>query len=99
MGLGNIGFELSNKKTPKRELLDEMNLVVPWGELVTLIAPHAPAPAKGDRLPFAVKTMLRIHFMKQWFNLSDPAMDKALYDMPLFQQFVGLDVRTSRLPD
>ena len=50
MSLGNTGFELSNKRTRKREFLDEMNLVVPWGELVALIAPHAPAPgAKGGR--------------------------------------------------
>ena len=100
MSLGNTGFELSNKRTRKREFLDEMNLVVPWGELVALIAPHAPAPgAKGGRPPFAVETMLRIHFLQQWFNLSDPAMEEALYDMPLFQQFVGLDVGTNRLPD
>ena len=45
------------------------------------------------------ETMLRIHFLQQWFNLSDPAMEDALYDMPLFQQFVGLDVGTNRLPD
>jgi len=100
MSLGQTGFELSNKRTRKREFLDEMNLVVPWGELVALIAPHAPAPgAKGGRPPFAVETMLRIHFLQQWFNLSDPAMEEALYDMPLFQQFVGLDVGTNRLPD
>ena len=100
MSLGNTGFELSNKRTRKREFLDEMNLVVPWGELVALIAPHAPAPgAKGGRPPFAVETMLRIHFLQQWFNLSDPAMEEALYDLPLFQQFVCLDVGTSRLPD
>lgn len=100
MSLGNSGFELSNKRTRKREFLNEMNLVVPWGELVALIAPHAPAPgAKGGRPPFAVETMLRIHFLQQWFNLSDPAMEEALYDMPLFQQFVGLDVGTNRLPD
>lgn len=36
--------------------------------------------------------MLRIHFLQQWFNLSDPAMEEALYDMLLFQQFAGLDV-------
>lgn len=46
-------------RTRKREFLDEMNLVVPWAELVSLIAPHAPAPgAKGARPPFAVETML-----------------------------------------
>ena len=74
-----------------------MNLVVPWAELVSLIAPHAPAPgAKGGRPPFAVETMLRVHFLQQWFNLSDPATEEALYDMALFREFVGLEpVRTT----
>jgi transposase, IS5 family len=100
MSLGESGFERKTKRTRKREFLDEMNLVVPWGELVSLIAPHAPAPgAKGGRPPFAVETMLRIHFLQQWFNLSDPAMEEALYDTPMFREFAGLDAGEDRLPD
>ena len=76
-----------------------MNLVVPWAALVSLISPHAPAPgAKGGRPPFAVETMLRIHFLQQWFNLSDPAMEEALYDMALFREFAGLDTGEHNLP-
>lgn len=98
--LSESGFERKTKRTRKREFLDEMNLVVPWGELVSLIAPHAPAPgAKGGRPPFAVETMLRIHFVQQWFNLSDPTMEEALYDMALFREFVGLDAGEDNLPD
>ena len=100
MSLGESGFERKTKRTRKREFLDEMNLVVPWAELVSLIAPHAPTPgAKGGRPPFAVETMLRIHFLQQWFNLSDPAMEEALYDMALFREFVGLDAGQDNLPD
>ena len=100
MSLGESGFERKTKRTRKREFLDEMNLVVPWAELVSLIAPHAPAPgSKGGRPPFAVATMLRIHFLQQWFNLSDPAMEEALYDMALFREFVGLDAGEDSLPD
>ena len=100
MSMGENGFERKTKRTRKREFLDEMNLVVPWGELVSLIAPHAPAPgAKGGRPPFAVETMLRIHFLQQWFNLSDPAMEEALYDTPMFREFAGLDAGEDRLPD
>ncbi len=77
--LATAGFELATKRTRKREFLDEMNLVVPWSELVALIQPHAPA-GKTGRPPFAVETMLRIHFMQQWFGLSDPAMEEALRD-------------------
>ena len=100
MSLGESGFERKTKRTRKREFLDEMNLVVPWTELVSLIAPHAPTPgAKGGRPPFAVETMLRIHFLQQWFNLSDPAMEEALYDTPMFREFVGLDAGEDNLPD
>lgn len=100
MSLRDAGFERKTKRTRKREFLDEMNLVVPWAELVALIAPHAPAPgAKGGRPPFAVQTMLRIHFLQQWFNLSDPSMEEALYDTPMFREFVGLDAGEDNLPD
>lgn len=77
-----------------------MNLVVPWAELVALIAPHAPArSAKGGRPPFTVQTMLRIHCLQQWFNLSAPAMEEALYDTPLYREFAGLDMEEYHLPD
>ena len=96
--LGNTGFELVTKKTRKRQFLDEMNLVVPWSELVGLIQPHAPT-GKTGRPPFVVSTMLRIHFMQQWFGLSDPAMEEALHDVPLYREFAGLDAGATRMPD
>ena len=100
MSLGAAGFERKTKRTRKREFLDEMDLVVPWAELVALIAPHAPQPgAKGGRPAFGVHPMLRIHFLQQWFNLSDPAMEEALYDTPMFREFVGLDIGEEHLPD
>ena len=100
MSLGAAGFERKTKRTRKREFLDEMNLVAPWCELVALIAPYAPSrSAKGGRPPFAVATMLRIHFLQQWFNLSDPAMEEALYDTPMFREFAGLDMGEDHLPD
>ena len=100
MSLGAAGFERKTKRTRKREFLDEMNLVVPWSELVALIAPHAlKSGAKGGRPPFAVETMLRLHFLQQWFNLSDPGMEEALYDTPMFREFAGLDAGEDNLPD
>ena len=63
------------KRTHKSGFLDEMNLVLPWAELVALIAPYvAVRNLKGGRPRFAVDTMLRIHFLQQWFKLSDPAI-------------------------
>ena len=93
-----LGLSLSTKRTRKREFLDEMNRVVPWAALVELVAPYAPEGKRG-RPPFAVETMLRIHFMQQWFTLSDPAMEEALHDVPLFREFAGLDNWSTRLPD
>lgn len=43
--------------------------------------------------------MLRIHFQQQWFNLSDPAMEEALYDIPMFCEFAGLDMGADHLTD
>jgi IS5 family transposase len=77
-----------------------MNLMLPWAELVALIARHAPLPgATGGRPPFAVATMLRIHCRQQWFNLSDPVVAEALYDTPMCREFAGLDVDLDNLPD
>jgi len=97
MSLSTTGFELVPKRTRKREFLDEMNMVVPWTELVCLIEPHAPK-GKNGRPPFAVSTMLRIHFMQQWFTLSDPGMEEAFFDVPLYREFARLD-EYGRLPD
>jgi transposase, IS5 family len=93
-------FSRQTRRTRKREFLDQMDRVVPWAQLVQLIAPHMPsAGAKGGRPPFGVETMLRIHFLQQWFTLSDPAMEEALHDVPLFREFARLDAGDDRLPD
>ncbi len=98
MKQADLGLNLSTKRTRKREFLDEMNRVVPWAALVALVTPHAPAGRRG-RPPFPLETMLRIHFMQQWFGLSDPAMEEALFDVPLYREFAGLDGGNVRLPD
>ena len=98
MKQADLGLNLSTKRTRKREFLDEMNRAVPWAELVALVAPFAPEGKKG-RPPFAVATMLRVHFMQQWFGLSDPAMEEAPHDVPLYREFSGLDNWMTRLPD
>jgi transposase, IS5 family len=98
MRQANLGLDSTTKRTRKREFLDEMDRVVPWDKLVALISPHAPEGKRG-RPPFPVETMLRIHFMQQWFTLSDPAMEEALHDMPLFREFAALDNWNMRLPD
>lgn len=92
-----LGLYLTTKRTRKREFLAQMERVVPWAALVELIAPYAPEGKKG-RPPFPVETLLRVHFMQQWFTLSDPAMEEALHDIALFREFAGLSW-DSRIPD
>jgi len=93
-----LGLNLSTKKTRKREFLEQMEKVVPWAVLVEIVAPHCPK-SKTGRPPFPIETMLRVHYMQQWFGLSDPAMEEALHDMPLLREFAKLDGVLARLPD
>lgn len=93
-----LGLNLSTKKTRKREFLEQMNKVVPWEVLVGVVEPHWPK-SKTGRPPFAIETMLRIHYLQQWFGLSDPAMEEALHDMPVYREFAKLDGVLDRLPD
>ena len=92
-----LGLNLNKRRTRKAVFFDEMNLVVPWTELLALIAPHAPRATTG-RPPFELKTMLRIHFVQQWFGLSDLAMEEALFETALYREFVGLS-SVQRMPD
>src|SRR5664279_5032153 len=73
------GFERYRKKTRRAEFLEEMEQVVPWAELCALIEPVYPKAGQG-RPPVGVERMLRIYFLQQWFNLSDPAVEEALYE-------------------
>src|SRR5438876_10931686 len=92
------GFEKYTRKTRRAIFLEEMEQVVPWGELCALVAPHYPQPGKGRR-PVGVERMLRIYFLQQWFNLSDPRVEEALYDSAGMRQFVGIDLGREPVPD
>ena len=92
-----LGLSLDIKKTRKRQFFEQMDQVVPWAALVELIAPYYPE-GKTGRPPFSLMTMLRTHFMQQWFTLSDPAMEEAFFDTPLYREFAQLQ-EFGRLPD
>jgi len=92
-----LNLNLSIKKTRKREFLQEMEQVVPWAALVKRIAPYYPEGRNG-RPPFSLETMLRVHFMQQWFSFSDPAMEEAFFDTPLYREFAQLQ-EFARVPD
>jgi IS5 family transposase len=92
------GFGRYTKKTKRALFLEEMEQVVPWGELCGLIEPRYPKAGHG-RSPVWVERMLRIYFLQQWFNLSDPGVEEALYDSLLLRQFVGIDLGQEPVPD
>src|SRR5919108_4180272 len=92
------GFERYTKKTRRAQFLEEMEQVVPWKKLCALIEPHYPKAGNG-RPPVGVERMLRIYFLQQWFNLSDPAVEEALYDSPTLRAFVGIDLGQEPVPD
>jgi IS5 family transposase len=92
------GFERYSKKTRRAAFLEEMEQVVPWSELGLLVEPHYPKAGNGRR-PVGIERMLRIYFLQQWFNLSDPAVEEALYDSPLMRQFAQIDLGNEPVPD
>ena len=96
MSPATTGVDVVTKRTRKREFLEEMDLVIPWSELLALIAPQAPAGRTG-RPPFPTEVMLRIHLLQQFFGHSDPAMDEALLDIPLYQKSSHLDAGIRRM--
>jgi len=75
-----------------------MEQVVPWDKLCGLIEPYYPKAGNG-RPPVGVERLLRIYFLQQWFNLSDPAVEEALYDSAVMRQFVGIDLGCEPVPD
>ena len=92
------GFERYSKKTRRAEFLEEMEQVVPWEKLCALIEPHYPKAGNG-RPPIGLERMLRMYFLQQWFNLSDPAVEEALYDSLVMREFVGIDLGREPVPD
>jgi IS5 family transposase len=92
------GFELYGKKTRREQFLEAMDRVVPWAELEALVRPSYPKGENG-RPPMGLGMKLRIHFLQQWFNLSDPAAEEALYDSPVLRRFAGVDLGRAPAPD
>lgn len=98
--LSGNGFEKYHKKTRKEIFLEEMEQIIPWQELSEAIKPYYPKEPKGaGRKPIGLLRMLKIHFLQHWFELSDPAVEEALYDSQVMRQFVGIDLGLEAVPD
>jgi len=98
LSLAAADFVKKPKQTRREKFLIEMEAVVPWARLLAVIEPVYPKAGNGRR-PYELPVMLRIHFMQQWFNYSDAALEEALHDIPLLRRFAGLDAGTDTLPD
>jgi IS5 family transposase len=92
------GFEKYGRKSRRELFLDEMEQVVPWSDLESLVEPHYPKAGNGRR-PVGLGIMLRTYFVQQWFNLSDPGVEEALYDSAALRRFVGVDLGRAPAPD
>lgn len=100
MTLASTGFEKYGKTTRRAQFLAEMERVVPWAELCALIEPVYPkAGPEGGRPVVSLERMLRIYFLQQWFNLSDPGVEEGLHDSLAMRSFVGIDLSAERVPD
>src|ERR1700682_4695859 len=86
------------KVTRRERFLAEMDAVIRWSRLVRLIEPHSPKAGQG-RQPLGLEKMLRIYFLQQWFNLSDPQAEDAIYDSESMRRFVGVELGDEVVPD
>ena len=100
LGFSDYELTTAKKQTKREKFLAEMEAVVPWAALISLIEPHYPkASKKGGRPPYPLATMLRIHLLQQWYSLSDPAMEEALIEVPTMRRFAGIELISDRIPD
>jgi transposase, IS5 family len=91
-------FEKYGRKSRRELFLDEMEQVVPWSGLESLVRSHYAKAGEG-RQPVGLSIMLRTYFVQQWFNLSDPGVEELLYESPVVRRFVGVDLGVAPAPD
>lgn len=98
MSFASAAWSAKGKTTRRERFLAEMNAVVPWARLSALIEAHYPKAGNG-RQPMPLERMLRVYFMQQWFNLSDPQAEDALYDIEPMRRFAGIELAEDAIPD
>lgn len=91
-------YDRKGKVTRRERFLSEMDQVIPWSQILALIGPHYPKAGNGTQ-PMPMERMLRIYFMQQWFNLSDPAMEDSLYDSESMRRFALIELLDDAVPD
>lgn len=97
--LASLTYQAKKKRTRREKFLAEMDQVVPWAELIAVIEPHYPKTGRRGRQPMPLEAMLRIYFMQQWYAMSDPGMEDALYEIESMRRFAGLELVEDAIPD
>ena len=92
-----VEYDGQQRQTRRAQFLQQMDGLIPWRRLEARLGPIYPAGERG-RPPYPLAMMLRIHCVQLFYNLSDPAMEDALYDSAAVQRFVGLAAQDPR-PD
>ena len=98
VSFASLAYENKKKRTRREKFLQEMDQVIPWEELLQIIKQYYPRAGNG-RQPMPLGRMLRIYFMQQWYGLSDPAMEDALYDIESMRRFADIDLEVDVIPD
>lgn len=94
------GFEKFGKTTRRAQFLSDMDRIIPWTELAAAVEKVYPKGSEaGGRPPIPLERMLRVYFLQLWFNLSDPAVEEALYDSAAMRSFAGIDLGVEGAPD
>jgi transposase, IS5 family len=93
-----MAWEAKGKVTRRERFLAEMDAVIPWSRLLAMIQPYYPKAGQG-RQPLGLEKMLRIYFLQQWFNLSDPQAEDAIYDSESMRRFAQVELGDDLVPD
>ena len=96
--LGSVAYDTKGKVTRRERFLGEMEAVIPWAALLALVEPHYTKPGRGRR-PLPLETMLRVYFLQQWFDLSDPQAEDMLYDSESMRRFAHVELGEDSVPD
>ena len=96
--LASVAYDMKGKVTRRERFLREMDAVIPWASLLALIAPHYAKPGRGRR-PLPLEMMLRVYFLQQWFDLSDPQAEDMLYDSESMRRFARVELGEDTVPD
>ena len=97
MSLSFLYDELKEVKTHKREFLEQIDRIMPWGELEELVRPYYYAGVRGNK-PYDLELMLRIHLLQNLYTLSDEGTRNEVVDSRAFSDFCGVE-SSNQIPD